>query len=332
MLTSTKTPLLPSGATSARTSPSVATAPARLALLARPFFRMTSTAFSMSPAASTSALLQSLMPAWVLSRSSLTSCAVTSAMSVSSVGGPLSAGAGAGVDGGVVALLLLATSLVVLTTLQPFDARVGDARRNEPNGPDGVVVARNDEVDLIRIAVGVGDGDERHIELARLAHRDLLLVRVDHEHRVRERAHALQAAQVLLQPLALLLEARHFLLGKLLVGAVVLHALERAQAVEPLLDGAEVGEGAAQPAVGHEVHLRALRLFDDDVLRLALGPHEEDVAAATDRLHDEIVGPLEHAGGLVEVDDVDAVAGAVDEAPHLGVPALGLVPEVHARF
>src|SRR5690606_31096316 len=35
---------------------------------------MISTALSMSPSASVSALLQSLSPAWVLSRSSLTSC------------------------------------------------------------------------------------------------------------------------------------------------------------------------------------------------------------------------------------------------------------------
>ena len=169
-------------------------------------------------------------------------------------------------------------------------------------------------------------------ELARFADRDLLLVRIDDEDRVGQRAHALQAAQVLLEALALFLEARDFLLGELHVGAVVLHALERAKAIEALLDGAEVGERAAEPAVGHEVHPGALCLFDDDVLRLALGADEQDVTAATDRLDDEVVGALEQARGLVEVDDVDAVARAVDEGAHLRVPALGLVTEVNAGF
>ena len=73
------------------------------------------------------------------------------------------------------------------------------------------------------------------------------------------------------------------------------------------------------------------RLFLDDVLRLALGADEEDVAAAADRLDDEVERALEEARRLVEVDDVDAVARAVDERAHLRVPALGLVAEVDAR-
>ena len=69
----------------------------------------------------------------------------------------------------------------------------------------------------------------------------------------------------------------------------------------------------------------------DDLLRLALGADEEDVAAAADGLDDEVVRALEEARRLVEVDDVDAVARAVDERAHLRVPALGLVAEVDAR-
>ena len=71
-------------------------------------------------------------------------------------------------------------------------------------------------------------------------------------------------------------------------------------------------------------------LFLDDVLRLALGADEEHVAAAADGLDDEVVRAREEARGLVEVDDVDAVARAVDERAHLRVPALGLVAEVTA--
>src|SRR5262245_28173229 len=56
-------------------TPSLAMRPARLAAWASPFFRRISTAFSRSPPDSSSAALQSIMPAPVLSRSSLTAAA-----------------------------------------------------------------------------------------------------------------------------------------------------------------------------------------------------------------------------------------------------------------
>ena len=60
--------------------PSAATLPAFLAALAAPLLRMFSIASSISALASTSAFLQSIIPAPVRSRSSLTRAAVTVAM------------------------------------------------------------------------------------------------------------------------------------------------------------------------------------------------------------------------------------------------------------
>ncbi len=99
----------------------------------------------------------------------------------------------------------------------------------------------------------------------------------------------------------------------------------------PVLDGAEVGERAAEPAV------------DDEVAAASGWPPRWTISCAwrlvptmrmwpprPTRLDHEVVGALEEAGRLVEVDDVDAVARAVDERAHLRVPALGLVAEVDA--
>ena len=60
----------------AKTTPSAAIRPAFLAALIAPDLRMFSIASSMSPSASTSAFLQSIIPAAVRSRSSLTCLAV----------------------------------------------------------------------------------------------------------------------------------------------------------------------------------------------------------------------------------------------------------------
>ena len=77
---------------------------------------------------------------------------------------------------------------------------------------------------------------------------------------------------------------------------------------------------------------RRLRRLGDRILRLALGANEQDLAAAGGGLLDEIERALEQAHGLIEVDDVDAVARAVDERRHLRVPAMLLVAEMNARF
>src|SRR5690606_6077772 len=66
--------------------------------------------------------------------------------------------------------------------------------------------------------------------------------------------------------------------------------------------------------------------------RLLLRADEQDLATVGDEVADEAVGDLDPAERLLEVDDVDAVALAEDEALHLRVPATGLVPEVDARF
>ncbi len=79
-LTSTRTPLDPSTARPMR--PSAAMRPAFLAALASPRLRNRSTACSMSPPVSSSAALQSIIPAPVRSRSSFTIAALTLAMRV----------------------------------------------------------------------------------------------------------------------------------------------------------------------------------------------------------------------------------------------------------
>ena len=68
----------------------------------------------------------------------------------------------------------------------------------------------------------------------------------------------------------------------------------------------------------------------DHVLRLALGADEDDVFAVGDGAGDVPLGEQETFDGLLDVDDVDPVALAVDVGTHLGVPAAGALAEVDA--
>src|SRR5690606_5449428 len=110
------------------------------------------------------------------------------------------------------------------------------------------------------------------------------------------------------------------------------HLLDALEAIDALLDGLEVGQGPAQPAAGHEELAGAEGLLTDDVLRLLLGTDEEDRLAARGHVGHEAERRPRHVDRLLQVDDVDAVAGTEDVRLHLRVPAAGLVTEVHARL
>ena len=112
--------------------------------------------------------------------------------------------------------------------------------------------------------------------------------------------------------------------------ALALVALEVVQAADALADRAEVGQQAAEPTVVDVRHARGLRDVLDGVARLLLGPHEEDGAAALWRGRRRTPRVLQELLVSQQVDDVDPVALAEDEAAHLGVPAARLVAEMDA--
>ena len=160
----------------------------------------------------------------------------------------------------------------------------------------------------------------------------MLLAGIDHEQRAGELLHLTDAAQVRFELFALMLQADDFLLGQHIELALLLHAVNLIETVHAGADGAEVGQHAAQPAVVDVEHVAALRLGGDGFLSLLLGAHEQNALAGHGQVAHEVVGFVGLAHGLLQVDDVDAVALSEDVLSHLGVPAAGLVTEVHARF
>jgi hypothetical protein len=152
-------------------------------------------------------------------------------------------------------------------------------------------------------------------------------------HRGGNPAHVADAAERAVQLVLLAAHDQELLLRVARTGHVVeVDLLELLQAGQPLGDGLEVGEHATQPAVVDVRHTDPGRLLGDGLLRLLLGPDEQDGPAVGDGLLDEVVGLVEVGQRLLQVDDVDAVALGHDEALHLGVPPAGLVPEVDAAL
>ena len=193
---------------------------------------------------------------------------------------------------------------------------------------DRVVVAGDDEVDPVRVAVGVDQADDRDAQALRLAHGDRLGLEVDDEHRVGRALHVLHAAEVGAQLGEVGLGGHALARGQQPELALGLVALEVVQAPDALVDGLEVRQQAAEPAVVDVGHAGGLGDVLDGVAGLLLGADEEHDAAALGELAGELLRLLEQPLRLQQVDDVDAAALAVDEAAHLGVPAARLVAEM----
>src|SRR4051812_37135932 len=228
----------------AATRPLLATRSCRFSTLAELLMRRISSARSYSPSASSRAFLHSIIPAPVASRSFLTSAAeifAISRFSRSKVRGKGGSGARRGRRSRVargarleqVALPLrhrlvggqLATrdrlGLLVATRVggqrragdQAVGDRVGDHAGQQLGAADRVVVTRDRVIDLVRVAVGVEDRDDRDAQLAGFADGDVLLLGVDDPNRARHLGHLADAAERPLQLGHLAGEEQLLLLG-----------------------------------------------------------------------------------------------------------------------
>ena len=157
-----------------------------------------------------------------------------------------------------------------------------------------------------------------------------LLAGVNDEQCAGQLLHLLDAAEILLQLLDLAHVLDDFLLGQHIESAVGLHGLELVQTIHAGTHGLEVGHHTAQPTSVDIVLTAAGSLVTDGVLSLLLGADEQDALAVLAELTDEVISLFQLLHGLLQIDDVDAVTLGVDVGSHLGVPATGLMTEVHA--
>ena len=209
------------------------------------------------------------------------------------------------------------------------EAGVSHELAHKGDSGDSVIVAGDAVLDLVGIGVGVDQGDDGDVQALSLLDGVLLALGVDDEESLGQTLHVAGATEVGLELGELLAENSLLLLGQNSHAAVLDHGLELLHAVDAGADGDEVGQHTAEPTLVDIRHVGTLSSVLDGLLSLLLGADEQHVAALGDVL-DEGVGLVGVEDGLLEVEDVDAVALTEDERLHLGVPATGLVTEVAA--
>ena len=207
--------------------------------------------------------------------------------------------------------------------------RIRDGGSEQPHRSQRIVVSRNHEFDVVRIAVGVHHGDHWNPQLGSFLDGDDLPVRVHHEDDVGEPLHVLDAAQILVQLLAFPLQPGHFLLGQLVVKAVDPFFFQILVTPDAVPDSREIGQKATEPTVVDVVGLTSARFLLDRVLSLSLGADEQHRTTSDTPLDEEIDGPFEKPESGAEVDDVDAVSLSEDERFHFRIPAPCLMPEMN---
>jgi hypothetical protein len=98
--------------------------------------------------------------------------------------------------------------------LPALDAGIGDPRGHQADGPDGVVVAGDHVVDVVRIAVGVHDGHDGDAQPAPSRTAMALVLGVDDEHRPGRRVMSRMPPSVAVELDPLLAQLEALLLGK----------------------------------------------------------------------------------------------------------------------
>src|SRR6185436_6075690 len=100
------------------------------------------------------------------------SVAVTRAVAVPLAAMPLAVSLGAAFRAALIVVVLAVRGGALAAAARSDDAGVGDLADEQLDGANRVVVAGDDVVEHVGIAVGVGDGDDRNLELARLGDGD----------------------------------------------------------------------------------------------------------------------------------------------------------------
>ncbi len=212
----------------------------------------------------------------------------------------LAARASLGLQAGLLLRFLASTLLLGTEHGVPLGDHLADRLGDQSAGADGVVVAGDHEVDPVRVAVRVDQPDDGDTQALRLFHRYDLGFQVDHEHRVRHPLHVLHAAEVRSELRQVGLCGHPLTSRQQRQLALRLKAFEVVQATNALVDGLEVRQQAAQPAVVDVGHARGLGHVADRVLRLLLGAHEQDGAAAVGERAGKLLGLRQQRGSCAD--------------------------------
>ena len=160
---------------------------------------------------------------------------------------------------------------------------------------DGVIVAWNKIINSVRVAVGIGDCDDRDIQFLRLTDGNGLLARINHEDHTRQIPHVFDSADIALQFDPLFFHEQDFFFGKAIDRPICLHGFDGLQPVYAAFDRLKIGQHTTKPTMIDIEHPAPLGFFTDDGLGLTLGSDKQNIPAFFHFLRNKGTGLVEKA-------------------------------------
>ena len=160
----------------------------------------------------------------------------------------------------------------------------------------------------------------------------MLLHHVDDEEGRRQTSQVCDRTEVLLQLGALTVDLQDLTLREVRECTVVHHLVDVRHFLHGLADGREVGEHTARPTLDDVRHVDRGSLFSYDVLSLFFSSDEQNLLAALSDCLQSVCSLVDLGYGLVEVDDVNAIALHEDVRSHSRVPLAFEVAEMAASL
>ncbi len=211
--------------------------------------------------------------------------------------------------------------------------RVGQHLHDQLDRAHAVVVARDRQIDQVRIAVGVDQRDRGDAQLLGFADRVLFLLRIDDDQALGQPVHRADAVQVAEHLAIFAVERRLHLLR---VGVELASSLRSASSSSRRVSRLRIvrklvsvppsqrslTNGMPQRRASRPMASAACRFVPTNSTRLPC----EAICVQV------LLGPQQAADRFADVDDVNQILAGVNIRPHLRVPAAGAVAEVDAGF
>ncbi|AMO50498.1 Hypothetical protein AKI40_4121 [Enterobacter sp. FY-07] len=202
----------------------------------------------------------------------------------------------------------------------------------QANSTDCVIVTRDNEVNAVRIGVGINDSKYRDTQVVCFFDCDVLVVSVDNEQSVRQTAHVFDTAQAVFQLVQFTSAHQRFFLGQLVEGTVLRLSFQVFQTFDGLTNGFPVSQHTAQPTMVHEELVAVQSSFFHRFACSAFSTNDQDFAFARSNFVQLSQGFVEHRYSFLKVDDVNFVTRTEDERLHFRVPVTGLVTKVNTSL
>src|SRR5690554_2189755 len=210
-----------------------------------------------------------------------------------------------------------------------FQAGVSNCFYIDLDRTDRVVVTRDHNVHAVWAAVGIDYADHGNAQLVGFLDRNMLVVYTNHEQGIRQAAHVLDTTDAALELFHLAGTQQGFFLGQFRKSTVLGLSFQLTQTTNGLTDGLVVGQHTTQPAMVDVGHAGASGFFLDDFAGSTLGANKQNLVlflcqrlAHTHRL-------IQSRNSVLQVDDMNLVAGTENVLAHFRVPVTGLVTKMN---